>query len=244
MKKKRGRLPHRKLSELLSAAYTVCLLDPTMDKKSLDRLATRARASAIDQIERLGLKRRLAIDYDALGRVVFQWQRLPEYLDQEGNPIPLRIRGRAPSLEALFRKHRLQSYFPVGVSHLQELGLVRKTRKGLLIPKTCELIVPVLTPELVEILAQTLSRLVATVLQNTSLGKPTEFRLIERLTAVPNFPRKDVPAFKKFAQEQGGMVISTMNDWLETRRAEQSPSTLAKERLTAGLHVFAFLDKQ
>jgi hypothetical protein len=61
---------------------------------------------------------------------------------------------------------------------------------------------------------------------------------------VPNFPKKDVPAFKKFAQEQGGMAISTMNDWLETRRAEQSPSTLAKERLTAGLHIFAFLDKQ
>jgi hypothetical protein len=244
MKKKSRRLPHRKLNDLLSAAYTVCLLDPTMDKKSLDNLATKARARAQEQIERLGLSRRLAIDYDALGRVVFQWQRLPEYLDKDGNPIPLRIRGRAPSLEALFRKHKLQSYFPIGVSHLQESGLVRKTRRGLFIPKTCEIIVPALTPELVEVLAQTLSRLVATVLQNTSLGEPTELRLIERLTAVPNFPRKDVPAFKKFAREQGGMVISTMNDWLETRRAKQSPSALEKERLTAGLHVFAFLEKR
>jgi hypothetical protein len=176
--------------------------------------------------------------------LVFQWQRSPEYLDEEGNPIPLRIRGRAPSLEALFRKLKFQSYFPVGVSHLQELGLVRKVRKGLFVPKTSEMIIQALTPEMVEVLAQTLNRLVATVLQNTSLEKPTELRLIERLTAVPNFPRKDVQAFKKFAQEQGGMVIATMNDWLETRRAEQPPSALAKEDLTAGLHVFAFLERQ
>lgn len=244
MKKKGCRLPHKKLNDLLSAAYTVCLLDPTMDKKTLERLATAARARAQKQIEKFGLNRRRAIDYDALGRIVFQWQRLPEYLDKDGNPIPLRLRGRAPSLEALFRKQRIQSYFPVGVSHLLESGLVRKTRNGLFVPKTCELIVPALTPEMVEILAQTLSRLVATVLQNTSLENPTDIRLIERLTAVPNFPRRDIQAFKKFAQEQGGMVVATMNDWLETRRAEQPPAALAKERFTAGLHIFAFLERQ
>jgi len=68
-------------------------------------------------------------------------------------------------------------------------------------------------------------------------------RLIERVTLVPDLPSREVAEFKLFAREQGGALINTMNDWLERRRGEDIPrKTKSAGRLTAGMHVFAFVE--
>lgn len=244
MKKQSSQLPQNKLKELLGAAYIVCMLDPALDRKSLERIEVAARAYARRRIGSLGLQRRSVMDHDALGRLIFRWQRSPNYLDEEGQPVPLRARGPAPSLEALFRAGKIEKYFELGgLKHLQQSGLVRRTKNGQYVPRSEAMIVPTLTPEIVEVLAKTINRLLFTALQNTAIGDRKAIRLIERVTAVPNFPKKDLMAFKQFAMEQGGVLITTVNDWLETRRAKQRSSAMRKEPLTAGLHVFAFIEK-
>ena len=91
---------------------------------------------------------------------------------------------------------------------------------------------------------KTINRVVATVLHNTSLKNKKAVRLIERVTVVPDLPRREVPAFKLFAREQGGALIDTLNDWLERRRGEQVRRRVGETgRLTAGLHVFAFIER-
>jgi oligoribonuclease (3'-5' exoribonuclease) len=85
---------------------------------------------------------------------------------------------------------------------------------------------------------------VETVLHNTSLKDRTSVRLVERVTAIPDLHRKQIAEFKLFAREQGGTLINTMNDWLESRRGENKPRQRSTtDYFTAGLHVFAFIEK-
>jgi hypothetical protein len=81
-------------------------------------------------------------------------------------------------------------------------------------------------------------------LQNTSQSKTESLRLVERVTAVPDLPAKQLRAFKSFAREQGGALINTMNEWLESRRGNRKArAPRGAENFTAGLHVFAFVEK-
>src|SRR6185295_9597176 len=176
--------------------------------------------------------------------VIYLWQRSPKYLDNEGRPLPLPARGRNQSIEAIFRETGHAKYFVSGIKHLRIVGRIRRSGTGCYSPCAEVSIVPKLSPEPVELLAQTINRVVATVLHNTSLKDKKAIRLIERVTVVPDLPQREVASFKRFAREQGGALIDTMNDWLERRRGAQIRRRVGDAtRLTAGLHVFAFVDR-
>jgi hypothetical protein len=235
---------HYELTLLLSAVLTLCLLDSTLTKRSLERIIRSAHRRAQRNAARLDAKRRSPVDHDVIGHVVYHWQRAPNYLDSDGNPFPIPAKGPAPSVEALFRKLKVHSKFKVALPQLRALRRVRVTRDGLYCPKAEATIIPTLTPEVVESLAQTINRLVATVLHNTSVRRKKSSKLIERVAFVPDLPRALLPEFKKFAREQAGCMIETINEWLETRRGRSARKPRAPGRTTTGLHAFAFVERQ
>jgi len=244
MNRAHGVSPHAKKAELLSAVFTLCGLDPTLNSLELARLVDQSRQVAESRIRKLKPGRIGTVDLDALGHVVYRWLRVSKYLDNDGRPLRLPMRAQGPSLQSLFRETGHKNYFPLGVQHLRDVGRVKKTRNGCYLPCAEVSIVQSLSPELVELLAQTINRVVATVLHNTSLRKKDAIRLVERVTMVPDLPRKEVDAFKLFAREQGGALIDTVNDWLERHRGNQVRRRTAHAgHLTAGLHVFAFVEK-
>ena len=235
---------HTKKEELLSAIFTLCRLDPTMSADEFDSLIGRSKNTAEKRMKVLRPKQRGVIEQDVLGLVIYRWQRSPDYIDDDGHPKKIPARGRAPSLESLFKEVGRSDYFKLGLKHLREVGRVKKTSGNLYFPCAEVSIFQDLSPELVELLAQTINRVVETVHHNTSLKNKKAVRLVERVTLVPDLPRKEVPAFKLFAREQGGALINTMNDWLERRRGEDIPRrSKAEGRVTAGLHVFAFVER-
>jgi len=184
------------------------------------------------------------VDFDALGHVIYHWQRSTKYLDSDGQPQRIAERGPAPSIEALFRAIGRADYFESGLLHLKQVCRIKRARNGLYLPIGEVSIVPILTPEIAELVAQTLNRLLATVVHNTSMKNRRAVRLIERNTVVPDLPRGQVSAFKLFAREQGAVLIDTLNDWLESHRgsaARRRRNTTG--HVTAGLHVFAFVER-
>jgi hypothetical protein len=234
---------HRDKRELLTAILTLCLLDETLTAQVLDELLLDAKKVASKRISILKPSRKGSIDFDVLGHVVYRWQRSPKYLDDNGAPLKIPARGRAPSVEALFREINRMDYLELGLRHLKQLGRIQRTRAGLLQPCNEVTIVQQLRPELLELLVQTINRVVATVLHNTSMKDKTAVRLIERVTAVPDLPESEIGDFKLFAREQGGALINTMNDWLERRRGDARARRTSGSHLTAGLHVFAFVEE-
>ena len=244
MKKKYSTLQNRKWRDLLTAVFTLCALDSRLCQETLDELVAESRRRAAKRIANLGPNRRRTVDLDALGHVVYQWQRSARYLDEEGRPLQIAARGQSPSIEALFRQIDRAEYFEAGLRHLSQAGRIRKTRNGLYTPCAEVSIVPSLTPEVAEMLAQVVNRLLATVLHNTSLKRRSALRLIEHITFVPDLPNREIRSFKLFAKKQGGALINTMNDWLESRRGSRKPRRKNKTgHQTAGLHVFGFVER-
>jgi hypothetical protein len=245
MKHTRKEAQNRKWTDLLTAVFTLCALDSRLASSDLDKLIVRSRRLAKKKVASLSPRGRRMVDLDALGHVIYQWQRSPRYLDDSGKPIVIEARGPAPSIEALFKEIHKAEYFEAGLVHLKQVGRIRRTRNGLYSPCAEVSIVPTFTPEVAELLAQIVNRLLATVLHNTSLKRRTAIRLIERITAVPDLPKRQVESFKMFAREQGGALINTVNDWLESHRGKIKPRRKnISGHLTAGLHVFAFVDRR
>jgi hypothetical protein len=244
MNRKQAKLENQKWRDLLTAVFTLCALDSRIESKVLDQLVSEARARAKRRLSKLRSNKRSTVDLDALGHVIYHWQRSEKYLDDDGQPLSISARGRAPSIEALFSAIGRSDYFEAGLIHLKQVGRIKRRRNGLFIPHGEVSIVPRLTPEIAELVAQTVNRLLATVAHNTSLRAREAIRLIERNTAVPDLPRSDLNAFKLFAREQGAVLIDTLNDWLENRRGSGTPRRKnVAGHVTAGLHVFAFVER-
>jgi hypothetical protein len=238
------RLEQKQIRDLLTAVFTLCSLDSSLDKETMDQLIRFARAAAKKRIKLLRPNRRVMVDLDVLGHVIYIWQRTPSYLDDDGQPAAIPARGTAPSIQALFRDVRRANYFEQGLKHLIRFRRVRQVSKSRYLPCSEVTIVNGLTPEMVNLLNLTINRLVSTVLFNTSQSSSRNLRLVERVTSVPDLPVNQIRAFKEFAREQGGSLINTMNDWLESRRGARKPRAIDRRRhVTAGLHVFSFVER-
>ncbi len=233
---------HAEKVDLLTAIFTLCLLDESLSMQLLEKLVVDARHAAQRKVAALKPSGKGSIDFDALGHVIYLWQRSSKYLDENGVPLSIKARGPAPSVEALFREIDRADYFELGLTHLRQVGRARRTKAGMYRPYDEVTIIQKLRPELLEVLVQTINRLVATVLHNTSMKRKDAVRLVERMTAVPDLPSHQVESFKLFAREQGGALINTMNDWLERHRGGAKARRTGVDRLTAGLHVFAFVE--
>jgi hypothetical protein len=237
-------IDRKQIQDLLTAVFTLCSLDQTLTARTLDSLIEKGRRSASRKAGQLILDRRDVVDHDALGHVVYIWQRTPRYLGEDGRPIPIPARGPAPSVQALFREVKRTSYFERGLAHLIRVKRIKQLPSKRYVPCSEVTIVKRLTPEMVTLLNQTIHWLVATVLHNTSLRGRKPLRLIERVATVPDLPSKQVRAFKIFAREQGGALLNTVNEWLESRRGpRKARASKGAQNLTAGLHVFAFAEK-
>ena len=232
------------VQKMLSAVFTLCLLNGGIKSAELDELVRQSRAAANKRIRTLRPERAKSMDLVLLGSILHRWNRNPRYLNDEAQPYPIRASGPTPSIEALFRAERKSTAFVTGLKHMRSAGLVKRTRMGLFLPRNDSILLHTLTPEMVANLALSINRLVSTLLQNTSVKGRTASRLIERNALVPDLPKRRLEEFKAFSREQGAAFVSTMNDWLENRRISQTLGrrNLSKKTVSAGIHVFAFTE--
>lgn len=174
-----------------------------------------------------------------LGAVLHEWYRNPKYLTISALPRPIRLSGRAPSVAALARKQGALTNGDQVAREMKNLGLIRKSANGFL-PVNRVATIRQLAPPLIDHVANSLERMLATVNYNTSKQAKLD-TLIERTAFVRDLPRKELRAFRKFTQEQGSAFLANADEWLETRRAIASPKR-SHRLVRAGVHVYAFQD--
>jgi hypothetical protein len=245
MSKSNAFTEHNDLKRILTAVFTLCLLNKELDDEQLHQLVTLAQAEARKKIRTLGPNRAKSIDLVFLGSILHRWNRNPKYLNEDARPFPIPATGPAPSVEALFRAENRKQYFKKGLQDMRIAGLVRRNRLGLYLPKNDSILLHTLTPEMVANLALSINRLVTTLLHNTASTRRGEERLIERNALVTDLPKNKLKEFILFSREQGAALVTTMNDWLENRRLGDRRSTTRSIQRTvaAGIHVFAFSEK-
>jgi hypothetical protein len=237
-------LAHADFEKMLSAIFTLYLLNDGIGQSQLDELVRRSRAAAHKKVRTLRPNRTKAIDLVLLGSILHRWNRSPKYLDEEARPFPVKATGAAPSIQALFRNENKASAFSEGFQHMQSARLIRRTKSGLYLPRNDAILLHTLTPEMVANLALSINRLVSTLLHNTGTKRRTALRLIERNALVPDLPRRHLEEFKIFAREQGAALVTTVNDWLENRRQGKHVSGKVSRHTTvlAGIHAFAYFE--
>jgi hypothetical protein len=237
-----GSVAHTDIKKMLSAIFTLCLLNDGIGEPQLDELVRRSRAEAHKKVRTLRPNRTKAIDLVLLGSILHRWNRNPKYLDEDARPFPVKATGATPSVQALFRAENKAGAFAEGFQHMQSARLIRRTKSGLYLPRNDAILLHTLTPEMVANLGLSINRLVSTLLQNTATKRRTASRLIERNALVPDLPKRHLEEFKIFSREQGAALVSTMNDWLEHRRQGKRASGKVSRNATvsAGIHVFAF----
>jgi Family of unknown function (DUF6502) len=168
------------------------------------------------------------------------WHRNRRYLDESAQPRPIRLLGRAPSVEALLRAERIRTDSTALARRLRSVGLVVRCGTNQYKPADRVALVSGLDPLIQQYVARSSSTLLKTIRHNVTRPRKTP-RLIERFTEIPDLPEKDVREFRKFTQTQGWALLKTLNDWLESRRAKRSRKNGVRA-VRAGLHLYAYVD--
>jgi hypothetical protein len=179
------------------------------------------------------------IDLAFAGMILDAWHRNRRYVDSTAQPRAIPLKGKAPSVEALIRAERVAGDPVALVGRLKSLKLiVRCGRRGY---KPANRFAVVAEPNsLVQQHAvRSLSTLLQTIKENLAESKRSK-GLIERTAEVPDLPVEYVAEFREFARSQGWALLSTLNDWLESRRARRRGRG-TRETVGAGVHVFAYL---
>ena len=173
----------------------------------------------------------------AAALVLDAWHRDRRYLSPTGAPKPVPLRGPAPSVEGLIRRHRVKERGSSVLQSLKAFRLIVPCGDSLYIPASDVAVVATRDPIILQHAARALSTLLETVGQNVG-GISNSPPLIERVAEVPDLPRKHVRAFRAFTQAQGRTFIRTVNDWLEARRARNKR---VNGTVRAGIHTYAYV---
>ncbi len=176
-------------------------------------------------------------------RVLYAWHRDRRYLNDHAAPKPIRLLGRAPSVEALVRSQRCGVNAAQVARDLKTLRLVeQRGGKGLYRPRSDAAVISRHDPLVLQHATRALSSLLETVTKNMSTWASTP--LIERSAEVPDLPTDQVESFRRFSQVQGWLHIRTINDWLESRRPRRSARKQRGSTVRAGVHLHAYVAKQ
>jgi hypothetical protein len=177
----------------------------------------------------------------SLSRILYAWHNEKAYLSNDARPRPIPLRGTGATLERLTREFGA----PLEVGDVRTLlakhGLVRTQRRGQIVPTGSVVRFRARGAELTGYLGRSILNLMSTM-QSNLYSREGNTTLLERAALVKELPSKDAKAFRRYSAEQGESFTENINGWLESRNGKCKKGR-AKDTVTAGVHVFAFIEK-
>jgi hypothetical protein len=165
------------------------------------------------------------------------WHRDPRFLDDDGTPMALPIKG-SPSLNELFDLHLPNESHRGLPQRLATEGAIRSAGRNRWLPNKRTLIVRSDSSSALLRLPGQIDSFLSTLLHNgQARGKSA--RRLERTVFIDRLPMEMLAAFDQQTQKLGGQLIDEMDNWL-IRRESKGPNQSASAR--AGVSVFAFTD--
>jgi hypothetical protein len=184
-------------------------------------------------------------DSALLGSALALWVRDSRFLDDAGNPRPLRAYGKSPSVESLLRAADVRRNTRAAAQFLIKSGLVKRVGRGKHLPTSRSARIPSVDAYFVEHIAQGVMKLVQTANFNftpTGRRKP----LLQRAASIRKLPRKYKAAFREYVNQQGNAFVTNIDDWLEARVIRETPIRSSRGNLppamSAGVYAFAYVD--
>jgi hypothetical protein len=251
----------------LMRSLLLFLLDSGLPRDSLQALLASALEEANAQRSSIGALR----DHSAaISGLLFSWHHDRRYLDARACPKPLRLSGPGLTVERLALAHCDPGEAEAVLQRLQTHGLISDAGGGRWSPSGPVAVFTAHDREVSGYIGETIAHLMATVHANLALAQrraaaPARDRaagngdvdarspeaLLERAAMVRDLPAEHLGAFRNYIQEQGTAFLANVDEWLEAhcpaaQRVAEPPaaprSRVARGAVTAGVHVFAFVD--
>lgn len=220
-------------------ALTVALLRQGISPSQIERMCDRA-ISSTQKTSAKDFSVPVSKDSAIFGTALAIWFRDPRFVDHEGNPRPLRVHGRSPSVEALLRAAGVRRNSTQTASQLVDAKLLKPVAKNRYVPSGRSAKITSIDTYLAEHIANGVLRLLETAHFNfTRIGKREP--LLQRASSVRNLPKRLKGEFREYVNEQGNAFVTNVDDWLEARCVRGSRGKSRAIRVAhAGAYAFAY----
>jgi len=238
-------IPHSEFSELARRVY----VDVAYEHFSIpNRKQTYSRVSVIT-----GLSRKEVVRINNVGeeggsskkptinraaRVVNGWIQDPDFLDENGEPKILSLRGEVASFEALAMRFSGDITGRAILDELLRLGTVTKPSKN-----SVELLHHGFLPresntEMIKIFSTHAADLMSSALHNMEQNSRNDPRF-QRQVTYHDIPEDIAEEFQQYSQEKSKQLLLDFNQWLATKKKDIEPhSTEKTARIGVGVYFF------
>ena len=203
-----------------------------------------SRVSILTGISRKEVKRQrdlLAEDVPAISskttdatRLLSGWHQDPDYLDGEGNALPLPPSGPVPSFESLFEAYGGDTPEQTLLKELKSAGSVEEDGAGRLVAKRRYHMPAALDLGLLRFFGTNLYDHAET-LRNNLAGNGSAKRL-EGFAVDEHIDPAAVAEFQAFVDQRGQHFLEEIDAWLATHRVEPNDSKTRPVRLGLGVY--------
>lgn len=222
--------------KLLTAVFEFMIIG---GMRSPEILTVAVRALRNAEVDNSLLSPTKNVDLAFAGMILDAWHRNRRYVDRKAQPKAIPLKGKTPSVEALIRAERVAGDPMALVERLKSLKLIVRCGRSHYKPANRFAVVAEPNSLVQQHAVRSLSTLLKTIKENLAEAQASR-GLIERTAEVPDLPVECVEEFRAFARSQGWALLSTLNDWLESRRARRKGNR-TRGTVGAGVHVFAYL---
>lgn len=198
-------------------------------------------ASRLSDLEAKALTpRRLYPHIAAIGELLTSWHQNPNYLDDAGNPLPVKMRARIRSFERLASSSVPKLKPARLLMELERIGAVSIDKEGLIRVQMRSL--PVYEDRRLAI-QHTLSSLdgfIKTLRHNLKSPPANSDQLFHRIARSGEFDPKEIPALKIRVKRYGQSFLESCDNWMSRRSRSKLRSTTSKQK-TAYVSVGVYL---
>jgi hypothetical protein len=176
----------------------------------------------------------------AIGEMLTSWHQDPQYLDDLGNPTPIRLRGRRPSFHNLAQRavpNLKESYL---LSELERLGAVSIDQGNFIHVHMRSF--PAYEDKRLAI-QHTLTSLdgfIRTLRHNLDSAPSNSDQLFHRIARCSDFDIKEIPALKIRVKRHGQSFLESFDNWL-IRKASTKPKKSSRGQKKANVSIGVYL---
>jgi hypothetical protein len=202
-------------------------------------------ASRLSDLEAKALTpRRLYPHIAAIAELLTSWHQNPNYLDDVGNPLPVKMRARQRSFERLAEDSVPNLNSACLLSELERMGAVSIDSAGLIRVHMRSL--PVYEDRRLAI-QHTLSSLdgfIKTLRHNLRSPPANSDQLFHRIAKSGEFDPKEIPALKIRVKRHGQSFLESCDNWMSRRSRLKRKTTKSKRKPAyVSIGVYLSVDK-
>jgi hypothetical protein len=202
--------------------------------------AGRLAARVVDLDSASIASRRLYPHASAIGELLTAWHQNPEYLDESGNPSPIRLRSRRRSFSQLADKTVPKMDPKSLLSELARIGAVTIDTKGYIRVHMRSLPVYEDKHLAIQHTLISLDSFIRTLRHNLNSSPSNSDQLFHRVAWNGDFDPQEIPTLKIRVKKHGQSFLESCDNWM-TRGAKSSVHLTKKRRKPVQVFIGVYL---